>query len=116
MPAKPAIRRRMPAGPVVAARGTVSVDSSLVVNRQERSAAHREESVSERVFSEANPPARVQVSAGLTVNMSNFEFVRVDVSVSLPCLPSEVEETYEAASEHVANFLHEEKSRWVPES
>lgn len=31
--------------------------------------------------------ARVTISGGVTINMGNFEFIRADASVEMPCLP-----------------------------
>lgn len=58
-------------------------------------------------------PAYVQVAAGGTYNLGNFESMRLDVSVTLPCLPSDIEETYERASDFVSVKLGEEENLWL---
>lgn len=45
--------------------------------------------------------AKVKVSYGRTVNLGNYNSVRVDVGVELPCMVDEVEKAYDAASEFV---------------
>lgn len=42
-------------------------------------------------------PAEVSVGLGATVNLKNYEFVRIDVRVTLPCYKEDVEAAYEEA-------------------
>ena len=56
-------------------------------------------------------PAYVRVSHGLTKNMGNYESLRVDVSVSLPCYTEEVEQALPIASDIASVFLNEELDR-----
>lgn len=60
-------------------------------------------------------PALVRVGVGSTLNMQNFQSLRIDVSVTLPCAPTTdaIQETYEQASEFVAEKLTEEENRWL---
>lgn len=67
-------------------------------------------------FSESNPAAFVRVGAGLTINMQNFESLRIDVAVTVPCLPTELEEAYQEASQFVADKVAEEQSNWLGET
>lgn len=57
--------------------------------------------------------ARVQVKGGVTKNMDNFESIRVDVSVELPCAPTPaaVDKAYKAASDMVDKFIVDELER-----
>lgn len=54
------------------------------------------------------PTALVTVKGGLTKNMGNFNSLRVDVSVSVPCYPesSEIERAYDFASKLVNDKIH----------
>lgn len=56
-------------------------------------------------------PARVRVSGGLTLNMGDYNSARIDVEVSLPCLPerSEIERAYVEASGIVSGWMEREK-------
>ena len=47
------------------------------------------------------PYARVTSSVGLTVNLGNYESVRVTVGVELPCSLDKVHEAMDAAKEYV---------------
>lgn len=58
-------------------------------------------------------PAFVRVSAGQTYNLGNYESMRLDVSVTLPCRVQDVEDTYTRASEFVAEKLQEEETQWL---
>ena len=58
-------------------------------------------------------PAFVKVAAGGTYNLGNFESMRLDVSVTLPCLPDDIDATYERASDFVSEKLGEEENLWL---
>lgn len=40
-------------------------------------------------------PASISVKAGITINLGNYESGRVDVMLTMPCYPEEVDEVYE---------------------
>ena len=67
------------------------------------------------IFGPGEEPAFVKVSAGKTISLSNFEFLRLDVSVSLPCKATNegVQGAYETASNFVADKLTEEETSWM---
>lgn len=73
----------------------------------------KEVEVLRRTFDEGQHPAFVKVGAGLTINMQNYESLRLDCAVTLPCLPTELEEAYEIASQFVADRLAEEETSWL---
>jgi len=50
-------------------------------------------------------PATVSVKAGITINLGNYESGRVDVMLSMPCYPGEVDEIYEEVKQWVDNRL-----------
>ncbi|KGP00282.1 hypothetical protein JT27_18295 [Alcaligenes faecalis] len=60
-------------------------------------------------------PALVRVGVGSTLNMQNFQSLRIDVSVTLPCdpAPEAIQAAYEQASEFVAEKLTEEENQWL---
>lgn len=55
-------------------------------------------------------PGRVGVTGSITRNLGDFNSVRVEVSLQLPCLPevSEAERVYNIASEFVDNKIQSE--------
>lgn len=54
-------------------------------------------------------PALVSAAMGATINLGNFESLRIDVGVTLPCYPEEVKEGIEAALQLVSGRLSEER-------
>jgi len=58
---------------------------------------------------------KVKVSKGLTINMGNYESLRLDVGVEIDAASSnkrEIENVYERASEFVRDKLQEEVDAW----
>lgn len=73
----------------------------------------REVSVLTERFTQDDPAAFVTVKAGLTIDMGNYESLRIDCSVSLPCNRLRLEEAYVLASEFVADRIAEEEQNWT---
>lgn len=73
----------------------------------------QEEPLDVRTFKPGVEPAFVRVGAGKTLNMGNYESLRIDVSVTMPCLPSEVNATFEELSDLVAEKLLDEEAEWL---
>lgn len=71
------------------------------------------EDVSSVSFPPGVEPAFVRVAAGGTYNLGNFESMRLDVSVTLPCRPDDIEGAYERASDFVSVKLGEEEGLWL---
>lgn len=93
-------------------RATASVNATLSHRKAEHRSEHNEVSLRSRRFADGEHPAWVRVGAGMTVNMGDFNSLRIDVSISIPCLPSEIERAYEEASELTANYVASEQERW----
>lgn len=53
-------------------------------------------------------PAYVRVSAGMTKNMGNYESLRLDVSVTMPCYAEEVDAVVPVVADMVAAHLDAE--------
>lgn len=68
--------------------------------------------VSRRTFEEGAAIASVEVSAGGTYNLGNYESLRLDVRVTMPCLPPETSNCYELVSGIVHEKLAEEEAAW----
>lgn len=73
----------------------------------------REFEVLQEIFSEESPPAYVKAGAGLTLNLGNYESLRVDCSVSIPCSPTRIQEAYDIASQFVSDKINEEQTNWL---
>jgi hypothetical protein len=55
-------------------------------------------------------PANISVKAGITINLGNYESARVDVMLSMPCYPEEVDDTYEDVKDWVDGRITKEKN------
>jgi predicted metal-dependent hydrolase len=55
----------------------------------------------------SGPAAEVRVDLGATINMGNMEFLRVGLSLTMPCeaSASKIEETYKKATKWVETKL-----------
>lgn len=55
-----------------------------------------------------SPPATVGLKCGVTKNQGNFESIRIDVSLFLPCVPNpeDVEATFEEVKDWVDTKLN----------
>lgn len=62
-------------------------------------------------------PAIVRVSAGVTRSLGEgtFEFLRLDVSISMPCYAEQVNEVFNAVAEDVSVKLAEEQEKYFNE-
>ena len=60
-----------------------------------------------RKFPENARVAKVSLKFGKTINLGNYESLRVDVGVELPCYPEEFEEAYQDAYHKAAGKLKE---------
>lgn len=60
-------------------------------------------------------PAYARVSVGETRNMGDYESLRIDVSVSLPCYPEEITDALAEAADTAVLFLQDELSRYIGE-
>ena len=58
-------------------------------------------------------PAYVRVSAGVTKNLGNYESLRVDVAITAPCYPEEVEKVQKRVAALVADMLDEEVEQYL---
>lgn len=58
-------------------------------------------------------PAYVKVAAGVTKNLGNYESLRVDVSISVPCYVEVVQETFDAVAEQVSDLLADEVANYL---
>jgi hypothetical protein len=57
-------------------------------------------------------PAYVRVNAGVTRNLGNYESLRLDVSITVPCYVEKIQETFDAVSTRVAALLESEIEKY----
>ena len=58
-------------------------------------------------------PAYVSVKAGVTRSLAQYEFLRIDVSIMMPCYKELVQETYEAVADQVSDMLESEVEQYL---
>lgn len=108
-------RSRSRAKPAVSEhRSTTLVTASIYKSGDRENAREYEEDTFE-VHQFVTEPAYVKVAAGVTKSLgkNTFEFLRVDVSVSVPCYVEKIDETYSAVAEHVAGLLNDEIDKYL---
>jgi hypothetical protein len=74
---------------------------------------HKEEVLEVRKF--VTEPAYVRVSAGVTRSTGNYESMRIDVAISMPCYAEQVDDTVAAVSDMVAARLDVEIDAYLGE-
>lgn len=55
-------------------------------------------------------PAYVNVKFGMTIPIARFEPVRLDVGLSMPCYPADVDRTYEEAAKWVSDRIEKDRA------
>jgi hypothetical protein len=58
-------------------------------------------------------PAYVRAGAGVTRNLGDYESLRVDVSITIPCYKEDIERTYDVAADMVAAYLQDEVDKYL---
>ena len=60
-------------------------------------------------------PAYVRVQAGVTKSLGagTYEFLKLDVSISVPCYKEDVQETFEEVAERVSVLLDQEVTNYL---
>lgn len=97
---------------VQSATGRSAVSSAMKHRRTEHGA--REQAQEEtREFATMEELAKVRVTIGQTYNLGDFNFLRIDVEVTLPCTKDKVEETYQEVSASVAEKFQAEYDLWM---
>lgn len=107
-PARPVAR---PA-PHVQERSVAHISGSIRKGKEVIEEASRQEVMETRQFEPGEHVAYVRVSAGTTHNLQDFNSLRIDVSITLPCRVGEIDEAYAAVSEKVSELHTKEAELW----
>lgn len=67
-------------------------------------------------FPEGTHPATVRMSLGMTLNLGNYESLRIDCGITIPCLndPESHAAAMDEASDFCTDRLNAEQERWLP--
>jgi hypothetical protein len=60
-------------------------------------------------------PAYIRVNVGVTKNLGNYESLRVDASISVPCYKELIAQTFESVASTVNTLLADEVDRYLSE-
>lgn len=85
---------------------TLVVTRTHVVARQEIDGTTKKKTLKVRRFKVE--PAFVRVSSGTTKNLGNYESMRIDVSITLPCYAEEIDDVVPVLADKVAKYVDEE--------
>ena len=82
--------------------GTTTLPTQALVTRQFRSGGKdvgEPEQIEEvlEIHRFVTTPAQVKLALGKTINLGNYEFLRVDVSLTVPCYKEEADAAFEYA-------------------
>lgn len=64
----------------------------------------------------ATEPAYIRVSAGVTKKLADYESLRVDVALSVPCYVEEMDSMYDKVAAKVSDLLTAEVEAYLGES
>lgn len=92
---------------VIAKNSTVMVRRTITKVGSEPTTTADEDIIS--VYKFVTEPAEVEVSIGLTMNTSKYDFAKMQVSVRIPCYKEEIGEAYTYAQKFVEEKIVEEK-------
>lgn len=91
----------------------VSAEESVLVTATAAGLDNKIETKRIRKF--VTEPAYVRVGNGVTKNLGNYESLRLDVSISMPCYREEVDAVFTKLSEQVGKMLDTEISKFSEE-
>jgi hypothetical protein len=103
-------RKRAPKPEKLAVEDSKRISIEL---RQGKDTTEENETIEKDVHLFITDPAYIRVNAGVTKNMGNFESLRVDVSITMPCYREAVEEVFEVLSDKVATLLDNEVDQYL---
>ncbi len=93
--------------------GRMTVLKSVSLSGEKKEDSRTDETIAVRKFETA--PAYVRVSAGATKNLGDYESLRVDVSVEVPCYYEEIDSVIEDIAEFVSDKLESEVVGYIEE-
>lgn len=109
MPAEKApVRKRARSRPVAVEAATTKRVTTTIYGKEN-------EKVEREVEEFSVEPAYVRINAGRTKNLGNYESLRVDVSITVPCYRETINDTFDALGDEVESMLDYEVSRYLNE-
>lgn len=87
--------------PAASAHGRKAASSTEVTTKNIRGRVSKEVKTTEHEVKPNVPMAEVQVHLGTTLAISEYEFARADVSITMPCAVKDIDATFGAVKESV---------------
>lgn len=103
-------RKRAPKPKVTAVQSTQRVSMNVT---QSGATVEDNETIERDVHVFVTDPAYVRVNAGVTKKIGEYESLRVDVSITMPCYKEVVDETFTELSDKVALLLDNEVDQYM---
>jgi hypothetical protein len=103
-------RKRKPKPEKLAIQSTQRVSMELKQSGEE---IDSEETIEKDVHVFITEPAYLRVNAGVTKNLGNFESLRVDVAITMPCYREMLDETFDIMADKVAVLLGGEVDEYL---
>ena len=91
----------------------LTVLKSISLSGEKTSDERSDEVIQVRKFETA--PAYVRVSAGATKNLGDYESLRIDVAVEVPCYYEEVDAVIDDVAQYVSSRLESEVIQYLEE-
>ncbi len=90
---------------------TMEIETREKIIEVRKTAFGKEEVSNERIRIRpfVSNPASISVKAGITINLGNYESGRVDVMLTMPCYPEELDSVYEDVKAWVDSRVEHEK-------
>ncbi len=73
----------------------------------------QDETLAQQRFAPGIEPSFVRVSAGKTINMGNYESLRLEVSIQRACRPEDEDATFAEVADSVAEKVMSEEQAWL---
>lgn len=92
---------------------TAKTSSQIVHKKAVLSEQHDTDTIRGVQFAPGEHPAEAGVSLGLTISLGDFQFLRIDCQVKIPCKPEDVEAGLDEAADIAFDKLANEEQRWT---
>ncbi len=101
-----------------AARARAAQAEEVVPVRSTHTSAYGNETIQDEPLDDVRfppgvEPSFVKVTAGKTISLGNFEFLRIDVSITRACLRKDEDQTFLDIADSVADKLGQEEMEWL---
>jgi hypothetical protein len=88
-------------------KGQITIERSYHIAKQEEPTKFSTRTLDTPIMRFLTQPAKVAVKYGATLNMGNFESVRVDIMVEMPCYKEDVDELYKVIADYTESLITE---------